>query len=687
MRHYQHRVICHPILFCKPTRPRRLINRRAHPRAVASCRLHAVVVGLSLVSMQCAQAQETEPSTTPEPAVSLKTVPVPSPSADIINEYVTDRSAIVRLGKALFWDVRVGSDNKTSCASCHFHAGADNRVKNQISPGLLAGDKTFQLGGPNYTLKPNDFPLTRHSDVDNAASRLSDKNDVVGSQGVMTTNFVGSGKPGVPDRCTQVSDAVRHGGSGFNVNGVNTRRVEPRNTPTVFNSVFNFRNFWDGRANNIFNGEEPFGLRNAEARISRLENGIAREVTISLPVSALSSQAIGPPLSENEMSCKNRVFANVGRKLLDDTVLAEQDIAPGDSVLGQFAKEKPTYATLVSQAFSPDLWKSPTTKTMHAAHAERTGNMDLSESRHRNRPRSAQKNDEVTQMEKNFGFFFSVAIQSYLATLISDETPYDRFAAGEKQAMTAQQIRGFELFRGSAQCMHCHANAELTSAATNNFKEDVRLDKRTGPDMKIFRYDNGFFNTGVRPTADDPGVGGTDPFGNPLSETRIAQLGKLAFLGDDFHEESIDPSALTAVDGAFKTPGLRNAEFTGPYFHNGGKSTLKQVVDFYNRGGDFAAENQPIPDPTIKPLGLNEEQKNELVAFLLALSDERVAYEKAPFDHPSICVPHGHEGSSNALSVDAEEKAIDVLNCLPAVGAEGKKDRIPSFLGLDPYQR
>jgi cytochrome c peroxidase len=105
-------------------------------------------------------------------------------------------------------------------------------------------------------------------------------------------------------------------------------------------------------------------------------------------------------------------------------------------------------------------------------------------------------------------------------------------------------------------------------------------------------YDNGFYNIGVRPTFEDLGVGGNDPFGNPLSETRVAQLGRFnALLGDE-PNVAVAPGDWTAVDGAFKTPGLRNVELTAPCFHNGGQLTLRQVVDFYNRGGDRRGPNE-----------------------------------------------------------------------------------------------
>jgi len=139
-----------------------------------------------------------------------------------LNQFVQDRAALLRLGKALFWDMQVGSDGVQSCASCHFHGGADNRIKNQVSPGIKVTpvpDTTFQLGrGPNYTLKASDFPLSTHQS----------QNDVVSSQGVISSAATDD--------------------SGFSVGGVKVRRVEPRNAPTVINAAFNRLQFWDGRA-------------------------------------------------------------------------------------------------------------------------------------------------------------------------------------------------------------------------------------------------------------------------------------------------------------------------------------------------------------------------------------------------------------------------------------------------------
>jgi hypothetical protein len=140
-----------------------------------------------------------------------------------------------------------------------------------------------------------------------------------------------------------------------------------------------------------------------------------------------------------------------------------------------------------------------------------------------------------------------------------------------------------------------------------------------------------------------------------------------------------------AADGAFKTPGLRNVELTAPYMHNGGQGTLMQVVDFYNRGGDrtgtaakdstgFGANGSNL-DTDIASLGLTAGEKADLVAFLLALTDERVRYRGAPFDHPQLFVPNGHPWDPRdprKVAVDpGTGNAADAPVEIPAVGRNG----------------
>ena len=132
------------------------------------------------------------------------------------------------------------------------------------------------------------------------------------------------------------------------------------------------------------------------------------------------------------------------------------------------------------------------------------------------------------------------------------------------------------------------------------------------------------------------------------------------------------------ADGAFKTSGLRNVELTAPFFHNGGQLTLEQVIEFYNRGGDFG-RNLP-------PLNLSADEKKSLVAFLKGLTDERVRLRKAPFDHPQLFVTNGHPNDEQNVVPDPDiqgedgtKQAKDNLLEIPAVGRGGGKP-LPNFL-------
>jgi len=167
-----------------------------------------------------------------------------------------------------------------------------------------------------------------------------------------------------------------------------------------------------------------------------------------------------------------------------------------------------------------------------------------------------------------------------------------------------------------------------------------------------------------------------EPFGYPLADTRRLQMGQLPA---GTYNEDVGPQDTIAVTGAFKTPGLRNVELTAPYFHNGGAATLEQVVAFYNRGGDFAQQSPDTVRSFMRPLGLSTDEQTALVAFLKSLTDERVRFEKAPFDHPQIFVPNGHPGDQGQVTSDGTGKAADALMEIPAVGAGGGPALSPVF--------
>jgi hypothetical protein len=284
-------------------------------------------------------------------------------------------------------------------------------------------------------------------------------------------------------------------------------------------------------------------------------------------------------------------------------------------------------------------------------------------------------------MDYNFSLFFGLAIQLYESTLISNNSPFDQYMEGNSNALTVQQQQGKSLFEGKAGCINCHVGAEFTTASVNHV-QDERIDHLTLANGGEAVYDNGFNNIGVRPTLEDLGVGGKDPFGHPLSESRLAQQGLFESLLNATPNDTVGADERIAADGAFKTPGLRNVELTAPYFHNGGQLTLRQVVDFYNRGGDFAENNIDNLDADIHPLGLSEEEKTSLVAFLVSLTDERVRFERAPFDHPQLFVTNGHPGDQDAVTNDGSGQATTTMLELPAVGANGTTVPKPNFLGV-----
>ena len=155
----------------------------------------------------------------------------------------------------------------------------------------------------------------------------------------------------------------------------------------------------------------------------------------------------------------------------------------------------------------------------------------------------------------------SFALASYVRTIRSGESSYDRFQAGDTDALTLRQRRGLKLFRTKANCVVCHLGPNFT--------------------------DEDFHNTGVG------------------WESGVAE--------DTGRFRVTDRASDT---GSFKTPTLREVSRTPPYMHDGSLASLRDVIDFYDDGG---IEN-PYLDPEIVPLGLSEGDKSDLEAFLESLN-------------------------------------------------------------------
>lgn len=338
------------------------------------------------------------------PSTDVAGVPAP------LRPYI-GRLGAETLGKALFWDMQVGSDSVQACGTCHFAAGADSRTRNQLSPGFLGGDNTLQVRGPNEDVNATDFPFRKLANPDLASEGdpnqtvLNDSNDVMSSMGVSRFKlFVdiptpgpaafGSAVNGVAPLLPDIgNDTVAEPIAAFTItdpvtgNVTKLRRVEPRNTPTFHGAAFNFDNFWDGRARFEFNGGSVFGAADPTAHIfidpgspgpqggalQGATNGIIRpdllvenpEIAaqpVRISFSSLASQATGPPLSEFEMSFAGRNWAKIGKKLLQGVgttarpnvvPLANQLVATDDSRLGPFSNQGGSVCVALGRATAP----------------------------------------------------------------------------------------------------------------------------------------------------------------------------------------------------------------------------------------------------------------------------------------------------------------------------------------------
>jgi cytochrome c peroxidase len=159
------------------------------------------------------------------------------------------------------------------------------------------------------------------------------------------------------------------------------------------------------------------------------------------------------------------------------------------------------------------------------------------------------------------------ALAAFQRTVVSADSDFDRWLAGDQRSLTPAQWRGFRVFLDPAKgnCAACHNGPNFT--------------------------DNGFHNIGLK-SAGQPDLG----------------------------RFNIRP--LASMKGAFKTPSLRDIELTAPYFRDGSAATLREVVDHYVRGGD----DRSNLSPDMKQLQLTEQEKDDLVAFMRALTGRRAAF-------------------------------------------------------------
>lgn len=193
------------------------------------------------------------------------------------------------------------------------------------------------------------------------------------------------------------------------------------------------------------------------------------------------------------------------------------------------------------------------------------------------------------------------ALASYERTLVSGNSPFDRWYYGkDEQAVSPSVKRGFDVFTGKGACASCH---------------------RVGKDSALFT-DSAMHNTGL---------GWYNAMARPAATTRV-QVSPGVFI-------NLDRSIIDSVSGRtpgdvglyevtqdpadrwrYRTSSLRNIALTAPYMHDGSMETLREVVEFYNRGG---YPNETL-DPLVKPLSLSAEEVDDLVAFLDSLTGDNI---------------------------------------------------------------
>ncbi|MDO8348595.1 MAG: cytochrome c peroxidase, partial [Planctomycetota bacterium] len=274
---------------------------------------------------------------------------------------------------------------------------------------------------------------------------------------------------------------------------------------------------------------------------------VTNQIVLTGPC-AVENLVSGPPVNSVEMAHAGRSWIDVANKIADARPLALANNVPAR--LQAFVGNASSYRELFSAVYG---------------------------------------NNQVTPVQIIF------AIATYLRTLNADQSPYDRYLRGTGTLTTAQDLGRQQFMVAHANavaCIQCHGDLQPTSHQFGpSFMQTTPYGSLPVPNSH---------NTGVRPIAEDPGVG-----------------------------------VITTVatdQGRFKTPGLRNVALHGTWFHNGSQGSLTSVVEFYNRGGDFHV-NQATE---IQPRGLNNTHVTNLVAFLESLTDPRVANEQLPFDRPRL---------------------------------------------------
>ncbi len=192
------------------------------------------------------------------------------------------------------------------------------------------------------------------------------------------------------------------------------------------------------------------------------------------------------------------------------------------------------------------------------------------------------------------------AIAAFERTFVFLNSPFDRFLAGDPDAITEQARQGWVLFNGKARCVSCHPINPSNPIGTDNRFHNIGV-------AALHQDFEDLAKKALKELGGKSGKERTEAVDHLALETNLSELGHFMVTFD------------RADVGAFKTLQLRNVAVTGPYMHDGSLTTLWDVIDHYNKGGDA----NPFLDGGIEPLALGEEEIDALVALMGSMTDDR----------------------------------------------------------------
>ncbi len=225
------------------------------------------------------------------------------------------------------------------------------------------------------------------------------------------------------------------------------------------------------------------------------------------------------------------------------------------------------------------------------------------------------------------------ALAAFERTQVAFDSPFDNFMEGDEQALTEQQKHGWSIFNGKGRCMSCHGVNPVQPMFSDNRFHNIGVSAHNKNFVELARK-------GLQIIA---GGGGAEQIDQLAIQTDMSELGRFLV--------TKEPHDI----GAFRTMGLRNLLVTEPYFHDGSQATLWDTIDHYNKGG----VQNPYLDGGIVPLGLSEQEIDDLVAFLKSLTSPRYA----------DAAEHEYAAQLARSKTDRPQRDVDA-----AMGIKGRND-------------